>query len=198
MKVLKTYAEFISEATNILQIERGQVRISSFNLSVRNEDTERFLDLTLAAPSSIMIGTSYSSCTVGCKACDVNNQKRSNNLLGLSKNYNIHVAKNLHLKYISRGNKAIIGGINLTGSSYDDMALVVTDPLAIQSMNEYFDSVFNKIKVHPMHFYTYSEPTFTMGRYKGRTVKEVQHVDPVYITWAKQNLSKTLLKNLGL
>lgn len=198
MKILKTYPDFISEALSILQKERGKVRVSSFNLSVRDEDTKRFLELTLAAPSSIMVGTSYNLCTAGCVACNSNNQKRSNMLTSLSSNYNIHIAKELHFKYISRGNKAIVGGINLTGSSYDDMALVVTDPLTITSMNDYFDSIFNKVISQPMNFFTYSEPVFTMGRYKGKTVKEVQHIDPAYIRWAKDNLSKTILKNLGL
>lgn len=198
MKVLKNYEEFISEAIRILQKERGDVRVSSFNLSVRNEDTKQFLDLTLAARSSIMIGTLYRTCTEACPACEAANQKRSNSLAVLAKNYNIRITDNLHLKYISRGNKAIVGGINLTGSNFDDMALLITDPAAIQSMNDYFDSVYRKVTSKPQYLYVYIKPVFPIGRHKGKTVDEVQAIDPSYIIWAKRNLSKFILNGLGL
>lgn len=66
MRVLTTYKDYIKEAIAILKTESGHVRISSFSISDRDEDTRQFLNLTLAATTSILVGTMYRSCTVGC------------------------------------------------------------------------------------------------------------------------------------
>lgn len=197
MKVITSFPEYLKTFKQLLRKEEGVVRISSFNLyAPADSQLSEILETLKQTDNRIMIGTAYRSCVEGCRHCLSSNIRRSNSLNFFVQNNNIRVYDDLHLKYISRGNRAIIGGMNLTGSSYHDMAVLVDDKNTIRKMNEYFDSIYNSFLTNKM--FTVIQPTFAFGKYSGMTVEDVKQKDPSYIKWAQANVAKDILKSLGL
>lgn len=197
MKVIKNYEQFIEEARNIMNTQSGIIRVSSFNIHApENSATDLLLKDILKADSKIIVGTSYRTCTPDCKACIASNQNRSNKLNTLVESHNIRVYDDLHLKYFARGMKAITGGMNLTGSGFSDMSLLIDDIVVVAEMNKHFDKVYKSFSGNKL--YHVAEPVFPFGKYKGDTVKEVAAKDPAYIAWAKTNYNEALKKSLQL
>lgn len=197
MKLITNYEQYMEEAHKILNTQSGIIRVSSFNIyAPENSVTQSLLNDIAEQDARILVGTSYHSCQTDCKACLATNQKRSNRLLTHIGSHKIRVYDNLHLKYFARGTKAITGGMNLTGSGYSDMALLIGNVVTIAEMNSHFDKIFNSFSENKLYHVT--TPVFPYGKYKGSTVQEVSRKDPSYIKWAQTNFPDSIKELLKL
>lgn len=197
MTPILTYDQYIQHALNILQNQDGPVRVSSFNLRVIvDSPSEELFSKLLTTDFTMLVGTSYRMCSPDCSCCIATNAKRSHSLELFIKSHKIKVFDNLHLKYFSRGSQAIVGGMNLTSSGFSDLALLVGNKDSIKQMNNHFDSISNSFDSNKL--FTVKEPSFSFGKYRGKTVKEVLKIDPAYIEWSKTNLRRSDLEYLKL
>ncbi len=197
MKLITNYEEYMQAARHILDTQSGIIRASSFNLHApESSATLGILNDLAKHDARILVGTAYRLCQPGCKACIAANQKRSVRLSAYIGTHKIRVYDNLHLKYFARGTKAIIGGMNLTGSSYSDMALMIGNVVTIAEMNSHFDKIFDSFSENKLYHVT--EPLFPYGKYKGSTVEEVSQKDPSYIKWARTNFPDSIKEFLKL
>lgn len=195
--IITTYDQYIEQALNIINNNEGLIRISSFGLGAFPDTlTETFINEVKKHPSKIIVGTTYLECTEGCKHCLAKNVRKSDRFFSYSEKWDVKFTTNLHLKYISRGNKAIVGGINLTNSSFNDVAIVVEDLTKIHELNEHFNQIYTTTE--ESGYYQPADHVFTFGKYAGTKVKDVVNSDPTYISWVKKNLTEDKLNRLGL
>ena len=139
--IITSYEQYIREAIKIIKNNLGPIRISSYGIFFKPDSlTREFLDLVIKeGNSTILVGTSYSTCTPDCPHCIKKNVLKTIQYFNYKFFYNVHFVKNVHLKLISRGNKGIVGGINLTGSGWTDAAVVVkNDNLLPIKISEFY------------------------------------------------------------
>ena len=145
-----------------------------------------FLDLVIKeGNSTILVGTSYNTCTPDCPHCIKKNVLKTIQYFNYKFLYNVHFVKNVHLKLISRGDKGIVGGINLTGSGWTDAAVVVKNDNLLE-LNKHFDSI-------PKQQDNYFKPTkmvFPYGKYEGKFVKNI--TDTMYKDWCRKNFKPVI------
>lgn len=185
--IITSYEQYIREAIKIIKNNSGPIRISSYGISFKSDSiTREFLDLVIKeGNSTIIVGTSYNICTPDCPHCIKKNVLKTIQYFNYKFLYNVHFVKNVHLKLISRGDKGIVGGINLTGSGWTDAAVVVKNDNLLE-LNKHFDSI-------PKQQDNYFKPTrmvFPYGKYEGKFVKNV--ADPTYQDWCRKNFKPVI------
>lgn len=196
--VINSYEEYMETCIKILNSSRGKVRVSTFNLFVNDDLTKRFLKM-IPAKSDFIVGINYTMCEQGCSVCTAKAINKSNYLFKMKEMYGFAITEKHHMKYFQRGNLALIGGFNISGSGYTDMAILIEDKQKIKEMNSIFDIAYKEVK-NDLHLFEAEteEPIFTFGKYKGRKVEDVYKEDEDYIFWALDNLDENVLERLRL
>lgn len=198
MDIITNYDQYVESMAGILASNKGKVRLSTFNMFVRGQSkTEAVLD-AMPKGSKVLLGTSYSECHPGCKHCVVLNIKRSDRFEKYQDRWGLKVTNNLHMKYFSRGKAAIIGGFNVSESTYLDTAVVIDCQETIRKFNKLFDGRYESCQGDMFYKADKTDPVFMFGKYKGTPVAKVLSEDPAYIKWIIQTLEKEKLVKLGL
>lgn len=197
MKLITNYSDWVKEAYDIVSKNKGIVRASTFNMYVKQESETEFLIESLPKNTRFVVGVNYSECYEGCPHCQLANQKRSDRFKIYQKKYGIKVTDKHHMKYFSRGDKAIVGGFNISDSCFTDFAVVV-EGIKVKEMNKNFDRVYNAAKSDSFYTPIIKEPLFPFGKYRGHRVSDIVKSDPNYIRWIINTFDPERLEQLGL
>ena len=200
--IICIYDDYIKQATNLVKdfSNEKKIRVSTFNMYYSSDSkTDTLMNMLRLQQERVkmVVGVSYGECTSGCSYCALKNTRLSDRLLKYKEDkFDFKIVGEHHMKYFSNGEKAIVGGMNLSLSGYTDMAYLVQDQKEVKKMDRYFDTMYKKL---PKDFtYEKPEPIMPFGKYKGQFVRRVLEVDPKYIEWMLANIEPHKLEGLGL
>lgn len=187
--LITSFKQYIKAAT-LLSTGSEWIKIITFGI-YENEDINQFLSTHTEKDIEIIVSYHFSECSPNCEHCKlkIENMKRRYN--ELVKKYPDIIFKFItaaHAKLLITQNGALIGGMNFSGSGWDDFVI------QIQNNNPYYDellSFFNRIcddKTVLKSFDKNASLILTFGKYKGRSVKEVAEINPNYLRWAEDNI----------
>ena len=154
----------------------------------------------------IIVGTNFNECTDNCTHCRNAFRRRLwyfDKLRDDFPNISFKFVTRLHLKCFIVSEGVIIGGMNLTGSSWDDLAYFIDDKVEILNAQKYFDDLWSKkdevdleIELNVSEKASnwskkriskiINDNTLNFGKYKGKTISEIIEIDKNYINWCKK------------
>lgn len=178
MEIINSWQGFEKHLYDILENDTN-IDISTFGVSAK------VLKGYSKKVRRLLVGTSYSLCHSSCTVCEEKASTRHEFLTSYLSNFSsARLVENVHMKMVISDQRAIVGGINLTGSEWEDAAFVVTTELS--ELRERFDEVYTKAKdITPPKA---TEPSFTFGKYKGEQLSKVLERDPKYFKWCVYNV----------
>lgn len=187
--LITSFKQYI-KAANLLSTGSDWIKIITFGI-YENEDITHFLSSNNDKDIEIIVSYHFSECTPNCEHCKIkieNIKKRYNDLLKKYPEITFKFITAAHAKLFITENGALVGGMNFSGSGWDDFVI------QIQNNNPYYDellSFFNQICDSKTVLKSFDKNTsliLTFGKYKGRSVKEVAEINPRYLKWAVDNI----------
>lgn len=187
--LIPDFETYIQTVKNIIKEEEGLIRISSYNYY--SAEMNKILEQFTWQDMKFMIGMNTHPCSESCSVCSEKILKTKARLAFPHFYYKAKISPKLHMKYFSRGNQAIIGGMNLTNSDYADLSYVVTKKSQIKLLNEHFDQTYSNLEV----VQNMSEHRcITWGKYAGYSLTTIRSIDKQYYDWICSTLSSAQIE----
>lgn len=189
MQLITTYEAYI-ELLN--RLTRGKnILISTYGITF-NKDVIDILENTKSF--KLIVGLYDRKCSPSCKHCEhLHRTKRAELLKAQIKFPNSIVGvKAFHKKIVIIGDTVIVGGFNLTGSTFEDNAIITTNKAFAQKATSLFMHSYSH-KQEKLREYTPSLVPF--GKYKGMTFSELA-TDHSYVEHMKSVLPLAKFKLL--
>lgn len=140
----------------------------------------------LCVADRVIVGFSASLCKPGCDSCKASNRKRYESIIDTLDDAgceNFLVTGDLHMKAVVSDKGCIVGGMNLTESSWDDVSFMVEPPALLHPLKDRFNALW--ATKEPVKSPDGSKkPIVPFGKHKGRSVFEILDIDPLYVEWA--------------
>lgn len=197
--LIKNYNKFKGKAEQLAI--NDNISISTFGISGKQiEFLSKYKNVR------IIVGTNFSECTENCNHCRSAFKRRLWYFEKLREdfpNISFKFVTKLHLKCFITSEGMVIGGMNLTGSSWDDLAYFIDDKVEILEAQKYFDDLWSKkdevdleIELNASERTSSwskkktskitNDNTLNFGKYKGKTIAEIIEIDRNYINWCKE------------